>query len=187
MKLEGEKGPYIVKSLQYPDDCEPLKVGALTEDTSPIAVAKLQGYDNLTQTSIGPILAVSRSGTRIAIAVWKRLLVWAIDPQAFLNPFEDPTVDVEAMDAAGDPGYTQACGHFYYRAYERVGNVILLPPIELQNDDAVVHKLAFVDEDILYGMTDKGLVSWEMRPGCARRRFTGSVNENAGCDVRMQE
>ena len=186
MKLKDQKGAYIVKGVHYPGGCTSLKVGTFAEDTVNAAVAKLEGYDSLTQTSIGPILAISRGGTRIAIAVWKRLLIWAVNPQAFLRPDEDPTVDVEAMDAAGDPGYTEACGHSFYRAYDRVGNVTILPPVELKND-AVVHKLAFVDEDILYGLTDQGLVSWDMRAGCAGRQIMDTVNRKAGVDVRMEE
>ena len=166
----------IIKSVQYPNECNPIIVGSFRDDAMRYTVAKLCGFDNTLQTSVGPVLAISSDATRIAIAVWKRVWVWAISPDAFLDPNEDPTADVEAMDEAGDPEYLEFCGHWYYRMYEREGRIVSLPPVELEND-MVIHKLTFAGEDLLYGLTSRGLVLWDMRAGCAGRRSVGTMDE----------
>ena len=172
IKHTEQNEAFLIKGVHDTPSCVTLELGSHSDPYthSQKIVARLEGYDDNIKTSIGPILAISDSGARIAIAFWKRILVWAIDPQAFLDPFEDPSSDIETMDAAGGHAYIDACGQFLYQAYDIREDLVVLPPIELQND-IVVHKLAFSDEDILFGLTARGLVSWDMRLGCAGRQI----------------
>ncbi|KAL9094679.1 MAG: hypothetical protein Q9165_002949 [Trypethelium subeluteriae] len=185
-KCGEPKEVYIFKGGGYDSDCIRPRLDSTSETIYPFPLAKLDGFDGTTATSIGPILAISAKGTRIAIAHWKRILVWAIDPGAFLNAFEDPTVDVEELDAIGDSEYMSYCGHSFYEAYERVGTMIVIPPVELPND-SVVRKLGFTEEDTLHGLTARGLVSWDMRAGCAGRQTKRSLDPDIGWDFHKQD
>ncbi|KAF2232474.1 hypothetical protein EV356DRAFT_248654 [Viridothelium virens] len=185
-KHEHPKQIYLVKSGRDSSACSPLEVGIFYNHTKLFTVAKLDGFDGTIMPSIGPILAISAGGTRIATAHWKGVLVWAIDPEAFLDPFEDPSVDVKELDSADDSEYASSCGHSFYQVYERVGKAVVIPPVELPND-SVVHKLAFVGEDKLYGLTGHGLVSWDMRVGCAGRQTKRSFDKLNGVDSLVQD
>ncbi|KAI9659881.1 MAG: hypothetical protein M1821_001233 [Bathelium mastoideum] len=162
---------FLVKGVQTIEYHRNISVGSFDSYDERKVVAKLCGYDATMQTSIGPILAISLQGTRVAIAFWDRVLVWAIEPEAFLNPsVGTPSVDVDVRDEAGDVGYLTGCGATFYRKFQSSSGLIYILPVELDNL-TVVYKLAFTGEDILFGLTSHGVISWDMRPGCARRRI----------------
>jgi hypothetical protein len=89
------------------------------------------------------------------MASWKRVLVWAIDPNAFLDPETLPDGPVP-----GDYAYLEGCGYQYYQSNALEQEMVDLQPIELP-EVGVVFELAFRKEDELWAWTDRGLVKWK--------------------------
>ncbi|KAA8650038.1 hypothetical protein EYZ11_003272 [Aspergillus tanneri] len=106
-------------------------------------VARLWGFQESTN-SLGCKVAASKRGTRIAVANWKRLYIWALEPDALIeqngNGFYPPSSRSERCD------------------------MIELRPIVLSLD-AVCFKLQFThNENELVAITDRGIVYWDVGP-----------------------
>ncbi|KAL1955379.1 hypothetical protein VTO42DRAFT_8599 [Malbranchea cinnamomea] len=108
-------------------------------------VARLLDYDASSSTSLAGTVAASHSGTRLAIATWKTIRVWAFEPSELI---------------------TSNANHFYPACMEHAPGVVDLEPIVL-HADAVIFSLAFVGETELVCVTDKGVLKWDLGP-CAR-------------------
>lgn len=87
--LDRRPGPaagcYLLKSVHYPAECtrfDPTEKYASLEHR---VVAKLEILDMHLQSSLGIIMAVSHDSRRIALATWDTVLVYALDPSAFLS------------------------------------------------------------------------------------------------------
>ncbi|PYH89280.1 hypothetical protein BO71DRAFT_453528 [Aspergillus ellipticus CBS 707.79] len=106
-------------------------------------VARLWGFQN-PSSSLGCIVAASRLGTRIAVANWKTIYIWALEPNALIE-----------QNATG----------FYPPSSWPVGSeVIELRPMVLSLE-AVCFQLCFAqNENELVALTDKGLMSWDLSP-----------------------
>lgn len=95
-------------------------------------------------SSLGGIVAASPHGTRIAIANWNIIYVWALEPNALIG---------------------ENSGDFYRPSSrsEKTGAVELKPivlPLE-----AVCFKLRFMEnEDELLALTDRGVMYWDISP-----------------------
>lgn len=104
-------------------------------------VATLSGFQEST-SSIGSIVAASPLGTRIAVANWDVIYIWALEPNSIIENNED--------------GYYPPCS---------VGenpDVVELRPIALPLD-AVCFKLKFLyEENELLALTDRGLMLWDL-------------------------
>jgi hypothetical protein len=123
-----------------------------------VFVARLTGlYDLSNLSNLGLRLAVSQRAHRIAIASWKTVRVWSLDPQAFLDPVYSST----GRDGVpGDYAYTEGSGWQFYRSEEFWRECVDLQPVELPSA-GVVYGLEFRDEDELWGWTEEGLVRWD--------------------------
>lgn len=107
------------------------------------------------------VMAFAQNGTRIAIAYWDKILVWALQP------------DVLAGKLIG--------GEWVHDwIYERTVDenlkcsLVELKPILLKAD-AVVHKMAFTaSENELVTITDRSVQIWNLGPSAIGRR-TGSL------------
>lgn len=120
-------------------------------------VARLWGFQDSTN-SLGCIVAASKGGTRIAVANWKVLYVWALEPKALINQNENGFY----------PPSSRAAG----------SEAIELRPVVLTLD-AVCFKLQFMyDEDELIAFTDRGVMHWNFRSS------GGGVRVNKQLDVR---
>jgi hypothetical protein len=106
-------------------------------------VARLWGYRNPTN-SLGCIVAVSGSGTRIAVANWNVVYIWALNPSALIEDNRDG---------------------FYPVSWTSAGSgTIELRPVVFRLD-AVCFKMWFADrENELLALTDRGLVYWDLDP-----------------------
>ena len=106
-------------------------------------VGRLQGYQDPT-SSLGCIIAASPLGTRLAIANWNVIQVWALEPNALIEENE---------------------GGFYPPCYQSAdSDMIELPPTTL-DAEAVCFKLRFTDkENELLAVTDRGLMLWDLTP-----------------------
>jgi hypothetical protein len=105
-------------------------------------VARLWGY-RPSENSLCGNVATSRGGTRLAIANWKSIYVWAIAPQEIIEE-----------NSSG----------FYPPNMKSRHGIVELRPIVLQ-PDAVCFKLRFTDqENELMALTDRGLMCWNLGP-----------------------
>lgn len=106
------------------------------------AVARLWGYQEPTNT-LGGIVAVSKSGTRIAIVNWNVLYVWALEPDALIednrNGFYPPSMRSSQT------------------------GMIELRPVALRLG-AVCFKLRFHEDNKLVAITDRGVMHWDLNP-----------------------
>ena len=116
-----------------------------------VLAARLWGYRQ-SETSLGNVFAFSYKGCRIAMADWNRILVWPLNPKGL----------VECVDVREE--------EYYYTRSPNTGMVELMP-IVLESE-GVVFKMHFnqEDEDMLYALTDRGLMCWELGPSCRGRR-----------------
>ncbi|KAK3067602.1 hypothetical protein LTS18_001022, partial [Coniosporium uncinatum] len=128
-------------------------------------------------TSQGFIVATSEQGTRIAIAAWTDVFLYAIDPGAFLEKnvgSGDQTKkglkgSVEELVKAGrirlkrpgeeDHAYMRKCGRPFYKGVDESMGLPRIKPTKLPLA-GVVYTMEFVGEDHLWAWTDRGLVKW---------------------------
>lgn len=114
-------------------------------------VARLWGFQNPTN-SLGCKIAASDRGTRLAVANWNVIYVWALEPDALIEE-----------NANG-----------FYPSYFRStsSGMIELRPIVLPLD-AVCFKLGFThQEDELIAITDRGVMYWDLGPLGKGQRIT---------------
>jgi len=105
-------------------------------------VARLWGY-RPSENSLCGNVATSRGGTRLAIANWKSIYIWALAPQEIIDE-----------NSSG----------FYPPNMKSNHGVVELKPIVLQ-PDAVCFKLGFTDEENeLMALTDRGMMRWNLDP-----------------------
>ncbi|KAF1953491.1 hypothetical protein CC80DRAFT_537385 [Byssothecium circinans] len=139
------KGAFLIKSLQYPNECHPW---ALTEDypnLNHVFVAELAGLPDLYNlSSLGLVVATSPHAHRIAIASWRTLLIYSLDPRAFLDPvfslsqLVPTTHDTDNADKdkrAGVPGdyaFIEGCGWQFYGNCGRRGECVVLEPVRVE-------------------------------------------------------
>ena len=114
-------------------------------------VARLWGFRNPTNT-LGSIVATSKRGTRLAVANWNLLYVWALEPNALIDQ--------------------NANGYYPPSWQSSASNMIELRPIMLPLD-AVCFKLFFTQgENELVAITDQGLKYWDLSTLGHGRRLT---------------
>ncbi|ODH48730.1 hypothetical protein GX48_05165 [Paracoccidioides brasiliensis] len=115
-------------------------------------VARLAGY-SMSVNSLPGIVATSRSAMRLAIANWKTIKVWAINPEAIIENNLDGVYPPNMID--------------------EVTTAVLLEPIVLESD-AVCFMMRFTEEgDEIVALTDRGVMRWEIGAGSYGRREKG--------------
>ncbi|PGG96689.1 hypothetical protein GX51_07688 [Blastomyces parvus] len=113
-------------------------------------VARLAGYST-SMNSLPGIVATSPRATRLAIANWKTITVWPLDPRAIIERNADG-VYPECMIDVGVTG------------------AVLLEPVVLESE-AVCFKLRFGEsEDEIVSLTDRGVMRWEIGAGAVGRK-----------------
>lgn len=163
--VPGRVGAFILKAVHYPDKCEMLDLNSDYRNLYHVFVARLAGLGSLFNLStLGIRMAVSPCGQRIAMASWKRVLVWALDPKAFLDP-----ATLADGSVPGDHAYLEGCGYQYYQCNKFYKEMVELQPAQLP-EVGVVFDLAFREEDELWAWTEKGLVRWRFGVWSNRRR-----------------
>ncbi|KAK2760353.1 hypothetical protein FQN54_002423 [Arachnomyces sp. PD_36] len=145
-----------------------------------LVVARLWGYRKPSD-SIGGIIATSSGGTRIAIANWNAIYVWALNPHEIIeeneagyyrtpratstspsSSFSSPSPNAEEVEKARNKSAALD---------ETDPGMVELKPIVLPLE-AVCFKLQFVEgeEDELVALTDRGAMSWSLGPSGKGRR-----------------
>jgi hypothetical protein len=103
-------------------------------------MAQLGGFQE-SSTSHGSLIAASARGTRIAIASWKTVSVWPLEPNVVIEGEDD----------------------FYPELWQSPYGFPELRPATVQLD-AVCHQLRFTDEENqLVAITDRGLLIMNLR------------------------
>ena len=93
-------------------------------------------------TSHGSLIAASPLGTRVAIASWKTISIWALEPDVLI--YEEPD--------------------YYPDSWHTTDGFPVLPPMHIQLD-AVCFQLRFTEkENELVAVTDRGLQYLNIRP-----------------------
>lgn len=96
-------------------------------------------------SSLGNVMAISQRGHRIAMANWTTVKIWCVQPEVI-------RLGRKAIQAMYPERQRDEDGLYH------------LPCVQLPSH-GVVHRITFdVDDNILYGMTDEGLVHWNMSP-----------------------
>jgi hypothetical protein len=153
------KGAYLLKALDYPNSCVHFDLERDYDNLDHYYVAELVGLPDLQNLStLGLKLAVSPKAYRIAIASWKSVKVWSLDPKAFLDPdygLRGGRSDLVPSDYA----YTEGCGWQFYDCEYPDQLCVALEPVELPSS-RVVYGLEFRDEDELWGWCEDGIVKW---------------------------
>jgi hypothetical protein len=168
------QGIFLLKALHYPDSCEPFDKDKDYASLQHVFVAELAGLDLNNLSSIGIKLAISPNSTRIAIAHWRSLRIYALDPVAFLDPeYAIPNGD----GVPGDYAYIEGCGWQYYSSNRFEKECVVLEPVKLESK-GVVFGLEWRNEDELWGWTDGGVVRWRMGVGAKGRKGEGMLDEN---------
>ncbi|KAE8133771.1 hypothetical protein BDV38DRAFT_274089 [Aspergillus pseudotamarii] len=114
-------------------------------------VARLWGFQD-SNNSLGCKVATSKHGTRIAVANWNVLYIWALQPSALIE---------------------QNANGYYPSLLQSPGSAMVeLRPLVIPLD-AVCFELRFTDaEDELLAITDRGLMYWNLGPLGRGQRIT---------------
>ncbi|PYH47265.1 putative protein tyrosine phosphatase (Pyp1) [Aspergillus saccharolyticus JOP 1030-1] len=117
-------------------------------------VARLWGFQPSTN-SLGCIVAASRQGTRLAVANWKTVYVWAIEPNVLIEENSN--------------------GYYPLASQAPDSSMIELRPIALTLE-AVCFQLQFAQEENgLIALTDKGVMCWDLSSRGRGRRLVQHI------------
>jgi hypothetical protein len=122
-------------------------------------VGRLWGYNQAPVTSLPGVVAYSRNGSRIAIADWDKILVWALNGEALV----DGNTGSQYYDMVQENRLEQ--------------NHVVLKPILLKAE-SVVRQMAFGGmEDELAVLTSGGLQIWNLGPSGTGKRELHHLDE----------
>lgn len=143
--------------------------------------ARLWGYRK-PSNSIGGIIATSPSATRIAIANWDAIYVWALNPSEIIeensggyyrtaHTLNGSSSSSPSPVPNADEGTEEAASKKSAALNGADGGMIELKPIVLPLG-AVCFNLEFVygKDDELVALTDRGVMTWSLGPGGKGRR-----------------
>ncbi|KAJ5731053.1 uncharacterized protein N7483_005561 [Penicillium malachiteum] len=106
-------------------------------------MAQLGGFQEAS-TSQGSLIAASHQGTRLAMASWKTISIWALEPNALIQ-----------MDHGDE---------FYPESWRSAEEHLEIPPVIIQLD-AVCSQLQFTEnENELFALTDRGIMLLRLKP-----------------------
>jgi hypothetical protein len=162
----SRKGAYLLKAVEYSDQCLLYNLNRDYTNLYHIYVAQLADLDLDNIPSIGLKLAVSPRAQRIAISNWRTLFVYPLDPNAFLDPGYGLC---DENHIPGDYAYFESCGQEFYENGECKEDCVLLKPITLECK-GVIFGLEWRNEDELWGLTEEGVVRWRIGVGTEGRR-----------------
>ncbi|KAF2644734.1 hypothetical protein P280DRAFT_476737 [Massarina eburnea CBS 473.64] len=175
----SRQGAYLLKALQFPDHCYHFDTNEDYAGLNHVFVAKLAGLPDIHNlSSLGLILATSPRAHRIAIASWRTLLIYSLDPQAFLDPVYSLSQNITASDPgdrlrqAGVPGdyaYIEGCGWQFYENGKFGNECVVLKPVKVECK-CVVYGLEWRNENELWGWGEEGLVRWRIGAGAEGQR-----------------
>jgi len=111
-----------------------------------VVVARLWGYSQARVTSLPGIVAYSLKGSRIAIADWDKILVWALSPEVLV----DDDTGTRYYDMTWDDNFEN--------------DVVVLKPILLKAGSVVRQMVFGRTENELVVLTTIGVQIWNLGP-----------------------
>jgi hypothetical protein len=111
-----------------------------------VVVARLWGYSQARVTSLPEIVAYSLKGSRIAIADWDKILVWALSPEVLV----DDDTGTRYYDTTWDDSFEN--------------DVVVLKPILLKAGSVVRQMVFGRTENELVVLTTIGVQIWNLGP-----------------------
>ena len=179
------KGVFILKSVHYPFECQRFDPYASNGRLEHIAVACLADppdLDNL--PTIGLKVAVSPRHQRIALAAWRTLRVYAVEPLAFLSPeCCYGSRKVHTRDNPDDYAFVNECGWSYHSNDVLVNGCIMLNPIELASP-GVIYALEWRHEHELWALTNEGVCRWDIGVYANGQKMVSELAESAH-DIKL--
>jgi len=187
----GSMGAFLIKGWEEIQPCSQIDARSdwpmLTHQfVARLAHAPIRAAQSTTQ---GLIVATSERGTRIAIAAWNEIFLYAIVPDAFLDQKigsgeqtkKGLKGSIEELVKAGkihskkpgkeDHAYTRKSGRPFYQDIDESTGLPQINPTRLPSA-GVVYAMEFVGEDHLWAWTDRGLVRWYWGTGRQGMRET---------------
>ncbi|KAF2000050.1 hypothetical protein P154DRAFT_207622 [Amniculicola lignicola CBS 123094] len=160
-------GAYLLKAVNDTPICNPWTLTTDLEDVRHYFVAQLFEPPDLTNLStLGLGIAVSPKAHRIALSNWKTIHIYALCPQAFLDP--DYSLG-EGKGVPGDYAFVQGAGWQYYRNEIISDGCVVLLPLTLEHG-YIIYGMEFRGEDELWAWTDKGLCRYNFGVGASAMR-----------------
>ncbi|KAF1978447.1 hypothetical protein BU23DRAFT_595628 [Bimuria novae-zelandiae CBS 107.79] len=157
------KGAFILKAVQYPLGCtqfDPYAPHGPLEHIPVACLADPPDLDNL--PTIGLKVAVSPRSHRIALAAWKTLRVYSIDPMAFLSPkHSHGSPKTHSRWHSHDFAFVYRCGREYYSNGASERGCVVLEPIDLKTT-GIIYALEWRSEDQLWALTNEGVCKWDI-------------------------
>jgi hypothetical protein len=178
--VPARQGAYIMRTIQWPTSCEGFDPHA-RNDTSYRFVARLAdtpSFENL--PTIGLKVAVSPRSCRIALAAWRTLRVYSIEPKVFLLP-DRASYSSNAGNAHTycDPSPTPAWRSGYYSNWTHEEEQVVLEPLELSST-GVIHALHWTSECELWALTDEGVCRWNVSVWANARKTVSELGQCYG-------
>lgn len=182
----ARQGVYVVRMYEDSDSCKFFDPYASNGSSQYLFVARLTdtpSLDNL--PTIGLKTAVSPRGYRVALAAWRTLKIYAINPEAFLIPKYAPrhSTKVHGFMVSNYNRRMKRLGLEFFSNRPREANYVLLEPVDIQNT-GVIHALHWISEDELWALTDEGICQWNFGV-LANGQRTKSPVENFAGDLNL--
>ncbi|KAF2444803.1 hypothetical protein P171DRAFT_443775 [Karstenula rhodostoma CBS 690.94] len=159
------QGAYIVKTICASDSsCKGFDPLAATNGRLYyVYVARLADTPSLENLpTIGLKVAVSPRSYRIALAAWRTLKIYSINPKVFLSSDRSSYgSDYGNASTYCDAYPTNAWRSGYYNNYTREEEHVVLEPVALLST-GVIHAMRWINEDELWALTDEGVCQWNV-------------------------
>ena len=184
--LPLRKGVFILKSVHYPLTCkqhDPYVSNGVSEHIPVACLAEPPDLDHL--PTIGMKIALSPRSNRIALAAWRTLRIYSIDPMAFLSSKRSyGSRKSHARRYPHDYAFVNFCGWDYYNGRERVGGCVMLEPVEIVST-GVIYSLDWRSEDELWALTNEGVCRWNIGVRADGRKGVAELGDE-GSELQLR-
>ena len=157
------KGVFILKSVQYPLECkkfDPYESNGALEHITVACLADPPDLHNL--PTIGLKIALSPRNKRIALAAWRTLRIYAIEPLAFLSPkCSYGSKKSHTRDSPHDYAFVNQCGWSYHSNGSLENGCVVLEPVDLASP-GVIYEMEWRHEHELWALTNEGVCKWDI-------------------------
>lgn len=161
--IPSRRGVFVLKSVHFPHGCKRFNPYARNGILEHLPVAYLADPPNLESLpSIGMKIAISPRKLRIALAAWRTVRIYSIDPLAFLSPkYSYGSAETHSRYNAHDFAFVERCGWSYYSNAVRENGCVVLEPVDLPST-GVIYAMDWTDENELWALTNEGICKWDI-------------------------
>jgi hypothetical protein len=172
--VPARQGAYIVRTIQWPTHAKNDTLGYKFV----ARLANTPSFENLPTNGLK--VAVSPRSRRIALAAWRTLRVYSIEPKVFLLPDRSSynSNDGNAYTYC-DPKPIAAWRSGYYNNWTHEEEQVVLEPLELSST-GVIHVLHWTSEYELWALTDEGVCRWNVGVWANAQKTVSELGQNYG-------